>query len=263
MLKVVLFFAICFLKLSISNAQSDENPSKLIPNKLYIGIGGIVLFNFSAFSGNSFIDNGLNKPPFLTRSFGVLLKQNLTKQLTIETGISTINIGYKSVFTSNYQGGRKWRANDVSTNYFGLLCIPVKINYFIPVKNTRLRKYISLGTGIYYNPNSDLTGRIMTKGAFTNSYTGDKFTFTDYRYPSPRLTPTLLVGIGLEKDIGKKGIVNLGIIYNQGFKNIAVWDTEYKTWDISENVDGILFRNMIVNKATYIGLQVSFLFALL
>jgi hypothetical protein len=143
-----------------------------------------------------------------------------------------------------------------------MLAVPVRINYFIGAQSSRLRKYLSLGTNIIYNPNAGLKGFVGSRGSFVDSYTGSSFTFNDRRYPSPRLIPTALLGIGVEKDLGRRVIANLSVVYSKGFTRLAVWDTEYTTWDISRDVDRVTFNNTIVNRGTYVGLRLAFQLAL-
>jgi hypothetical protein len=241
----------------MARAQDSRPAPGLATNKVYVGIEAMPFANFSTFSGNGYVDNGIRKPPLLTRSFGVCLRQNLSPRLALETGVSLIRLGYKATFTSNYQGGKRWRDKSSLTSAFSLLDIPVRINYFLGSKSTRVRKYISLGTRLVYNPNAGLSGAIGGKAGFVDAYTGDTFTLTDRRWQGPRLAPTAQVGIGIEKDLGSRVIANLGIVYAKGFTNVARWDLEYTTWDISQGVDGVTFNNTITNKGTYIGLRLA------
>ncbi len=239
-------------------AQKSRPATELNTNKVYVGIEGMTFANFSTFSGSSYVDNGIRKPPLLTRSLGLCLRQNLSQRLALETGVSLIRLGYKATFTSNYRGGKRWRDKSSLTSAFSLLDIPVRINYFVGSKSTRLRKYISLGTRLLYNPNAGLPGAIGGKAGFVDAYTGDTFTLTDRRWQGPRLTPIAQAGIGIERDLGGRVIANLGIVYAKGFTNVARWDLEYTIWDISQGVDGVTFNNTIINKSTYIGLRLAF-----
>jgi hypothetical protein len=243
-------------------AQTSRPAPALVTNKVYVGVEGTAFANFSTFSGSNYVDNGMRKPPLLTRSFGLSLRQNLSQRLSLETGGSIIRLGYKATFTGNYRGGRRWRDKATVTSAFSLLEIPLRINYFVGSKATKWRKYVSLGTSFLYNPNAGLTGAVGGKAGFVDAYTGDTFTLTERRWQGPRLTAIALAGIGIERDLGRRVIANLGLVYAKGFTNVAVWEVRYTTWDVSQAVDGVAFNNTITNKSTYLGLRLAFQVAL-
>jgi hypothetical protein len=257
MIGKAVLLAWCLTHCCVARAQVSRPVTALATNKVYVGIEGTSFANFSTFSGSGYVDNAMRKPPLLTRSFGLSLRQNLSQRLSLETGGSIIKLGYKATFTGNYRGGKRWRDKTSLTSAFSLLEIPVRINYFAGSKSTKFRKYISLGTHFLYNPNAGLKGAVGGKAGFIDAYTGDTFTLTERRWQGPRLTPIARAGIGVERDLGRRVIANLGIVYAKGFTNVAVWHLEYTTWDISQGVDGVTFNNTITNKSTYIGLHLA------
>jgi hypothetical protein len=247
----------------VALAQISRPVAALVTNKVYVGIEGMTFANFSTFSGSGYVDNAMRKPPLLTGSFGLSLRQNLSQRLALETGVSLNRIGYRATFIGNYQGGKRWRSKSYMTSTFSLLGIPVMINYFVGSKSTKFRKYVSLGTYLLFNPNAGVKGGVGGRGGFVDAYTGDTFTLTERRQQGPRLTPIAQAGIGIERDLGRRVIANLGLVYTKGFTNVAVWNLEYTTWDISRGVDGVTFYNNITNKGTYIGLRLAIQLAVL
>ncbi len=243
-------------------ARAQTSRPALVTNKVYVGIEGMPLANFSTFSGSNYVDNGMRKPPLPTRSFGLSLRQNLSQRLSLETGGSIIRLGYKATFTGNYRGGKRWRDKATLTSAFSLLAIPVRINYFVGSKATKWRKYVSLGTNLLYNPNAGLPGAVGGRAGFVDAYTGDTFTLTESRWPGPLLIAIAQAGVGIERDLGKRVIANLGLVYAKGFTNVAVWEVQYTTWDVSRAVDGVTFNNTITNKSTYLGLRLALQVAL-
>lgn len=259
MLKKAVLLVVVLIGAGVARAQHNDWDSRHGVNKIYVGIEGTLLSNFSRFSGNGYVDNGLRKPPLVTGTLGLSFRQNVASRFSLETGASLIRLGYKTTFTSNYQGGKRWQNQWSSAASFSVFGFPIRINYHLDAKSKRFRKYVSLGTYLVYNPNFDLTANVASKGRFIDPYTGDTFTFTYERQPSPRFTLNALVGIGVERELGKRIIANLGIVYSKGFTNIGVWNTEYTTWDVGQDVDSITFNNTIVNKGSYLGLRLAFL----
>jgi len=243
-------------------AQYDDKPRLIRPNQIYLGVEGSGLMNFSAFADNRTVDQGFRKPPLPTAAGGLAVRQNLTYRLALETGLSVIDLGYKSVYTFDYQGGKRWESQSTGTSKFGLIQIPVRIVYLLPKKESFWRKYLSLGANGFYNEYWDLPWNVGGQGSFTGPKPGETFPFSDSRYPSPRLTVGLALGAGLERELGSRGLLQVGVVYNHCFKPITVWNLEYTTWNISQTVDGITYRNTIVNKGSFVGLRFSVLFGL-
>lgn len=127
------------------------------------------------------------------------------------------------------------------------------------MKNSHWRKYLSLGVNVFYNEYEDLSGNVGGQSTITGPNTGDGFLLTDSRYPTPRLTTGLALGVGIERDLWEWGLLQVGAVCNLGFQDVAVWDLELTTWDISQNIDGVTYRNTIVNKGSYAGIRVSVL----
>ena len=262
MIGKVMLLAWSLAYVGIARAQTSRLAPALVTNKLYVGIEGTAFVNFSTFSGSGYVDNGMRKPPLPTRSFGLSLRQNLSQRLSLETGVSIIRLGYKATFTGNYRGGKRWRDKAILTSAFSLLEIPVRINYFVGSKATKWRKYVSLGTSLLYNPYGGRAGAVGGRAGFVDAYTGDTFTLNERRWQGPRLTAIAQAGVGMERDLGKRVIINLGLVYAKGFTNVAVWDVRYTTWDVSQAVDGVTFNNTITNKSTYLGLRLALQVAL-
>jgi len=243
-------------------AQYEGNPRLIRPNQIYLGVEGSGLMNFSAFADNRTVDQGFRKPPLPTAAGGLAVRQNLTSRLALETGISVIDFGYKSVYTFDYPGSKRWEAQSTGTTKFGLIQIPVRIVYLLPKKDSFWRKYLSLGANGFYNEHWDLPWNVGGQAILTGPKPGETFPFSESRYPSTRLTVGLALGAGLERDLGSRGLLQVGVVYNHCFKPVAVWDLEYTTWNISQAVDGITYRNTIINKGSFVGLRLSVLFGL-
>jgi hypothetical protein len=243
-------------------AQSEVEPRLARRNQIFIGVEGSGVLNFSAFADNRTVDQGFRKPALPTAAWGLILRQNVTYRIALEAGISLIEFGYKSVYTSQYPGSKRWEAQATSTNRIGLFQLPVRVQLLLPGKNSYWRKYLSLGANGFYNEYWDLTGNVGTQGSLGRANSGESFPIRDTRYPAPRFTVGLGLGIGLERELWQWGLLQVGAVYNLGFKPMAVWDLEYTTWDISRNLDGITYSNTIVNKGSYFGLRLGVLIKL-
>jgi hypothetical protein len=118
------------------------------------------MLNFSYYADNRTVDHGFRKPPLPTKAGGLVLRQNLTYRFALETGISVIGFGYKSVYTSPYPGGKRWEAQSTSINGIGRIQVPVRVLWLLPKINKPWRKYLSLGANGYYNEYWDLKGNV-------------------------------------------------------------------------------------------------------
>jgi hypothetical protein len=257
-MKYLLFIFLLITEVFSLSGQPVISKPPVAINKVYVGLQASLLVNFISFADDRFVDNRLRITPLFSRAIGFSFRQNILKRFSLQTGASAINIGYTAKFTSNYRGGSRYSHTSSGSNYFNMFQIPIEIIYLMRTQKESMRKYVSMGANLLFNPNSDAKGIVSTSGTYMDSFNGDLFKSTEYRYPSPRLTPTLQFGVGIEKDVSHWGLLSVGIIYNQGLKSIARWDLKYKTWDISEDIDAIAFENSLNNEGTYLGLKVGF-----
>ncbi|MDB5261646.1 MAG: hypothetical protein JWQ14_927 [Adhaeribacter sp.] len=147
------------------------------------------------------MDQGFRKPPLPTKAGGLVLRQNLTYRLALETGFSLIEFGYKSVYTSQYSGGKRWEARGTGTNGIGRIQVPIRILWLLPQINKPWRKYLPLGANGFYNESWDLPGNVGAGGILGGTNANDSFPIRESRYPGPRFNVGLDLGMGLERNL--------------------------------------------------------------
>ena len=234
-------------------------------NKAYPQFNYIIGFrytptmSFSNFADNQYVshawdlNSGINYMPtplnWFLRVANIRTYQKF--DFDFEIGISLLSLGYGNTITGNYNGGEKWMANITESDLNAIFSFPIDLYILTKPTIKNYRKYLKIGATILYSP-YDFTSVIKTRTIYpdANPLLQDTFVETSTTYLKEQAKITLNFGIGIEKIFKQKYILDLGLVYNQGFSTLM-------TTDVAYTIDGIDFKNKILNKGSYLGIELS------
>lgn len=196
----------------------------LIKYWLFVAIYGVVNFSYAQKQGTTFgfqlkpiipinyFDAGpqtladtiteINVNPKMGLSFGVLVRQQITESIAIESGIASVRRNFDLKATDFVN-------NTTDQSDFGF------VGYQIPIQAL---VYIQLSEEIFMNTTAGL-GLDMYPSSVKSK--GDNYKLSSISYRQHWLSYSLLANIGFEYRTEKKGTFYVGGSFNRPFKPIA------------------------------------------
>ena len=222
-------------------------------NRLLLGANIKPIIGFSIFSQSGFIHPSINISSLPSLSGGVTIRKLVSNRWFFETGLNISRMGYSIVFTPHYQANQKWRDQNRWTSTFGIGEIPTLINYQFANSNQLSFYGIAGISWIFYASKTDVTVGSATSN--NDIFNGSNFEQETTIRLNDFLKPTLMFGVGTERQSRKGWHYGSSLVFSFGVGSIA-------EWDYLLTVNDETFSNIIVNKGTYIGLTFFLLFPL-
>ena len=234
-----------------------SNPSRQIGVRL----NGFT--NFMHWQTTEFIDYRYQLRPFLTGAVGLILREPITNRLSLEAGLSIVQLGMSSTVGRNYQPNQRITANRSDRSKYLMFVLPVHLLYRFNRQNAATGKYLLLGANVYYNGVDDInTNRFgVSVGTTKDIDTNDTIVVTNRRQSLTRFAPAVVIGTGWQKRWSKRSAVDVRLTGSVGlapliqtFLTVAVHNqSRYKTPYSS--------TNELVNRGTYVGIDLCYLFS--
>lgn len=150
----------------------------------------------------------LNISPKMGFSFGVLIRQEISKSISIETGISSVRRNYDIK-------AKEIKGDSTDKSDFGF------VSYQIPIQGL---VYIQLSENIFMNTTAGI-GLDMYPSSVKSL--GENYRLSSITYRRHWLSYSLLANIGFEYRTSKNGVFYIGTSFNRPFKPIALSNFYY------------------------------------
>lgn len=245
-----------FLSLTIQSIDKAYAQKRII-----IGVKYIPSMSFSSFADNQYVSHAWDLNTVIMTKWGLgsefpfirIDNIRISKKIDMgfEVGSGLIGMGYRRTITGNYTGGKKWSNILTGSSSCSFRCYPINFYFFTKPSKNNYRKYLKIG-GIIINNKDAFTTIGITNFIYpdANSSLQDTISETSISIIKPFTKLTINLGIGIEKILWQRIFIDLGLVYNQGFSIIRTSDVEY-------TIDGITFNNRILNKGSYLGIELG------
>jgi hypothetical protein len=203
MMMIKVFFQYCLVALLIASANISWAQKKQ-GTTFGFQLKPIIPVNYFNAGPQTISDSTveINIAPKTGMSFGVLIRQQITKSIAIESGISSVRRNYDISST-----GLTYDTTDQSD--FGF------ISYQIPIQGL---VYIQLSEKIFMNTTAGIGLDMYPSSVETK---GENYLLYNISYRQHWLSYSLLANLGFEYRTEKKGTFYLGASFNSPFRPIA------------------------------------------
>ena len=219
------------------------------------------LINFTHWQTSEYVDGRYRMRPYLSKSLGLFLQKPLAERLTIEAGVSYTQLGLASAIIKNYRPGRRYEFTSTSRSQYNMLALPVRILYQLN-KHNSLKKYLLIGTNVYYNDLEDNRQSSILTSTISDMDTGDTLIISERRRTLTKFSPAIVVGAGWEKRWSKKSSVNIRVTACIGIAPIVETVLTFTVLNRSRYYVPYSSTNKLINRGTYIGIELCYLFSI-
>ncbi len=218
------------------------------------------LGNFTHWQTSEYVDGRYRMHPYLSKSLGLFLQEPLVERLTIEAGVSYTQLGLASSIIKNYRPGRRYEFMSTSRNQYNMLVLPVRILYQLN-KRSSLKKYVFIGTNIYYNDLEDNRQFSLLTSTVNDMDTGDTLIVSERRRTLIKFSPAIIVGTSWEKRWSRNSSVNVRVTACVGLAPIVQTILTLTTINSSRYYVPHSSTNELINRGTYVGIELCYLFS--
>ena len=224
------------------------------------------MYAFNRFDKNQYVSNAFEIRPlfisllhfsqfyrlgFSPNNTGFTLREKISSKIDVEIGwMYWRNTGGEIVITGNYLSKKNRNRFISSKRYFFGQRFPLSLYYFFQ-KDRKIRKFVIIGGEFITNRhNGTFVSISRTLYPDADPIKKDTLVITTVTPLKSYTKFTFKIGIGAEKVLWDRLHTNLSLVYNQGFSPIYTSDTEYE-------IGGTLFNNRILNKGTYLAIELN------
>lgn len=242
-----------------SMAQDFYESSGPKAKRMRIGghIGGQA--NISSFENAQLWDSRFRVNPYVAFQAGITIQEPISPRFDLNVGLSFVQLGLATSYVMNYTPGGRYAAKSTGRSSYGLLTIPVSIHYAFRVR-PQSKKYLLFGTNIYCNL-EERGGLSQSKSTLRDLKTGDVITIGGDKVIINQWIPALTVGLGLEQQLSRRSTLTLNVTGCVGLKEITNTTLSVSIVNSSTLVKPIQFTGNVINKGSYIGISVGYLYS--
>ncbi|MDN5204686.1 outer membrane beta-barrel protein [Fulvivirgaceae bacterium BMA10] len=229
----------------------SQNKENKIENWLRIGIDLNVKAQFATFKTDSYLPPYLSLAPHIGLSGGITIRKSYNRFFALQSGLILSQSGISRIITTHYRGNQKFANRNRLNLSLGSWQIPFHLYVYPGKKKTHtIKKYIKFGALLTFSGNT-ITGTVRSTGSTSDPVTGEIFSDHFTREQKRSIQPALSLGFGIEKSSPKGNLYNIGLDFNQGLSNIAIWEYNLTTTDQT-------YSNQIEVKDTFIGIKLMY-----
>lgn len=228
---------------------------------LQIGISAKPLISYPGFD-ESYVYQAIRYQPLPSRALGIMLRSAITPRWNLETGFSSIQLGYRMNYVRNYVAGQRITHNILMSQLWSMFEIPMGVQYKIskPLGGNPHRKWcfsIHAGANLFISRMPERAFPMFSTTLINSDFPDDTKMVIDriteiksFRKLNPYFK------ISMERKLGKSQYFSLGLIHHQGLS--VMYDTR-----VSYTAQGQDFENHIYTRGSYTGLQIVYFFTLI
>lgn len=224
-------------------------------------IGGYIgcQANISSFENAQLWDPRFRVNPYVAFRAGLTIQEPILPRFDLNAGLSFVQLGLTTSYTMNYTPGGRYAAKSTGRSSYGLLAIPVSIQYNFRIR-PQSQKYIFLGTNLYYNLESR-GGISQSKSTLRDVKMGDVITIREDKVIINQWIPTLTAGLGMEHQLSRRSALTLNLIGCVGLREITNTTLSVSIVNPATLVKPIHFTGNVINKGSYIGFGLGYLYS--
>ncbi len=263
MMQKRLFFAVLLvvgLQLVVS-AQDTSAVNFYRQNaSVKVGFRATGFANIMSWQTNEYIDSRYQIQPYLSGSFTVFFQEPIANRLTLEAGVTYIQLGLASSIATNYRAGQRFTSHRTGRSKYTMLAFPICVQYDL-TSRSESRTYVFLGANVYLN-DADNDGKFARiTSTDVDRDVGDTLTTSELQRPVSRFSTALLAGLGWEKHFSKRSSVSLRAVACIGLKPIIQTFLTVTVLNRDRYYSSYSSTNELVNRGTYAGFELCYLFS--
>lgn len=264
MRKSVLFTTLLLLNLQrIVSAQDEPVAGSFGVNQpLQIGVRLNGFTNFMHWQTSEFIDFRYQLRPFLSGAAGIILREPIANRLSLEGGLSIIQLGMSSSEGGNYRPNQRMTAKSSSRGKYIMFVVPVHLLYRLNRHKTTADKYLLLGANVYYNDTDDTNRFALITSTHVDIDTKDTMQVSERRRSPTKFGPAVVIGAGWQKRWSKRSAVDVRLTGSIGIVPLVQTFLSVTVRNQRRYYAPYGSTNELVNRGTYVGVDLCYLFSL-
>ena len=240
-----MFWLLFFSLLDVFGQINDPEPEWV-----RVGFNFSPGINFSRFSESTVMHPSLRITPMPAWAAGISWSADIAKRWAVEGNINFSTFGTRTRFNGYYPGNNVYEGIGITKTNHTVFSFPINLKYQTLKNSRQSKKYFKLGITIVNSPYGG--ENIVTKSNGLDFFGKKGFITEEISWKSKAfIAPTLNFGVGTEKHFKKGQMISAGVFFNKGFKAV-------EPWDFTLTYEGKTYKNRIINKATYLGIELKF-----
>jgi hypothetical protein len=219
-------------------------------NKFRLGLQSGWQSNRSQYAGGMTSANArFHKNPFGAMSFDIIARYDFNRHWMIMSGLGINSLGFEFGIAENYsftEKSKRWTSVNTGFRTFEM---PVLGAYKFNPNCKNWRWIVSAGFTNIMTSSQNQTRQLDEVSDAVVSPENSYLSSQESMSAGSHLTSILMVG--REKTFKSGSILNVSLIFNRGFSEIARTTVNY-------NIDGQNYSHDFINKGSYIGFRVSY-----
>jgi hypothetical protein len=221
-------------------------------NGFRLGIQSGMQANRSKYAGG--MDNAnarFHQNPFGAHGWNVAARYDFNRRWAILSGIGITTVGFEFGIAENYSFSQRSSRFTMLNSGFHAVEIPIMGAYKFKPNCNGWKWILSAGVANLFTPSQNRTN--ILDGSTEGTPSPEKAYLSSVESTNPGSHLQARFMIGREKVFGSGSILNVNLVFNRGFSEIARSTVSY-------NIDGQNYSHQFSNKGNFVGLRIAYYF---
>jgi hypothetical protein len=221
-------------------------------NGFRLGIQSGMQANRSKYAGGMESANArFHQNPFGAHGWNIAARYDFNQRWAILSGVGVTTLGFEFGIAENYSFTQRSNRFTMLNSGFHALEIPIMGAYKFKPNCKGWKWIVSAGVANLFTPSQNKTSIIDDSNEGTPSPEKAYLSSVESTNPGSHLQARFM--IGREKVFGCGSILNVNLVFNRGFSEIAHSTVNY-------NVDGQNYSHEFSNRGNFVGLRIAYYF---
>ncbi len=234
-----------------------DSLTKGLPVQIGIRLTGLA--NFMHWQTSEWIDYRYQLRPFLAGGAGVVLREPMTNRSALEAGISVSQLGMAESVGRNYRPNQ--RRTSRSRSKYTMYVMPIHFLYPFNRRASTLNPYLMLGTNLFYTNTDDTNRFAVVTSTIVDIHTNDTTQITHRQRSLRKFSPTVVIGTGWQKRWSNRSAMDIRLTGSIGIASHVQTFLTVTVRNQDRYYAPTSSTNELVNRGTYVGVDVCYLFS--